>query len=161
MNNDTFQASLKLSTKLVAREEGFRDRAYRNAPQEPWTIGFGFTFWPTGTPVKEGEGMSRLFAETFLEKQIGERLRSILAVVGPRVALNPNQAAALVSLHHNIGPGNFLKSTVLRCLKKGQFQQAADAFLLWKRGNTADDLLPRRKRERTLFLKPTNGGGAA
>ncbi|EPE8993913.1 lysozyme, partial [Salmonella enterica subsp. enterica serovar Cerro] len=38
-------------------------------------------------------------------------------------------------------------------LNLNNYQAAADAFLLWKKaGNDPDILLPRRQRERALFL---------
>jgi lysozyme len=59
---------------------------------------------------------------------------------------------ACVSLAFNIGIGGFADSTVARELRearKGFGQRAADAFLLWR---NPPELLPRRKRERALFL---------
>ncbi|ELI8281136.1 glycoside hydrolase family protein, partial [Yersinia enterocolitica] len=59
----------------------------------------------------------------------------------------------LCSLIFNIGPTAFANSTVLKRLNDGDYQGAADAFLMWKKaGNNPDILLPRRQRERALFL---------
>ena len=63
---------------------------------------------------------------------------------------------ACVSLAFNIGAGAFFDSTlakILRERRRGFSERAADEFLKWKRaGSDPDMLLPRRKRERHLFL---------
>jgi lysozyme len=59
---------------------------------------------------------------------------------------------ACVSLSFNIGVDGFNRSTVareLRAARRGFGQRAADAFLLWR---NPPELLPRRRRERALFL---------
>jgi lysozyme len=63
--------------------------------------------------------------------------------------LKAHQFDALVSLAFNIGAGGFKRSTVARCLNQGDFHGAADAILMWKK---PPELLPRRRRERELFL---------
>jgi len=63
--------------------------------------------------------------------------------------LKAHQFDALVSLAFNIGAGGFKGSTVARCLNQGDFRGAADAILMWKK---PPELLPRRRRERELFL---------
>jgi lysozyme len=64
---------------------------------------------------------------------------------------------ACVSLAFNIGVAGFDSSTVareLRRARKGFGRRAADAFLLWR---NPPELLPRRKRERALFLHKRYG----
>ena len=75
------------------------------------------------------------------------------AINSANVTLNQNQYDALCSLVFNIGASAFNGSTLLRKLKAGDYTGAADQFLAWKRaGNDPDILLPRRQRERALFL---------
>jgi hypothetical protein len=71
---------------------------------------------------------------------------------GIRERLNQNQYDALVSLGFNIGTSGLAGSTVLRELNAGRARRAADAFLMWR---NPPELLPRRRRERALFLKST------
>ncbi|EXA91352.1 phage lysozyme family protein [Acinetobacter baumannii 1267820] len=47
--------------------------------------------------------------------------------------LAQNQFDALVSLTYNIGSGVFKKSTLLKRLNKGEYQGAADQFLVWNK----------------------------
>jgi len=150
------EKAVEIATRLVANEEGYRYNAYRNHPKEPWTAGFGFTRWPDGRPVKQGETMNREFATDFLRKNIPERLEAAVRAVpdGVKQKLSANQMAALVSFHFNLGDPQYQRSFTVREVKRGNFRQAADLMLNWKRGNTSNDLLPRRHRERKLFLTP-------
>jgi GH24 family phage-related lysozyme (muramidase) len=148
---------------FIKNAEGFREKAYRHKAYEkdgtwkgrwePWTVGWGFTFDEQGKPITATSTMSRERADKFLVIQLQKRAEEIMKTL-PGVVLNDNQMSALVSLHHNIGPGHWSTSSVRRYLLKGDKPKAADAFLLWKRGNTANDLLSRREKERALFLKP-------
>jgi GH24 family phage-related lysozyme (muramidase) len=67
---------------------------------------------------------------------------------------NSNQFSACVSLAYNIGLGKFATSTVLKKHKLGNYQGAADAFLLWNRGGgrVLPGLVNRREAERLLYL---------
>jgi lysozyme len=52
----------------------------------------------------------------------------------------------------NIGAGGFRGSTVVKRLNARDFGGAADAMLLWRR---PPEIIPRRRRERELFLNGT------
>ncbi len=71
------------------------------------------------------------------------------------VPLNQNQFDALVSLTYNIGSGAFNNSTLLKKLNKGDYQGAADQFLVWNKagGKVMKGLVRRREAEQALFLK--------
>jgi lysozyme len=77
--------------------------------------------------------------------------RAVSEAVGRK--LWPHRFDACVSLAFNIGTGGFRSSTVARELRERRgrnwAQRAADAFLMW---DNPAVLLPRRKRERHLFL---------
>jgi lysozyme len=63
----------------------------------------------------------------------------------------PRRAAEL-SLCFNVGTGGFRSSTVVKRLNGGDFAGAADAILMWSKPSI---LVPRRRRERELFLNGT------
>jgi lysozyme len=52
----------------------------------------------------------------------------------------------------NIGAGGFRGATVVKRLNARDFGGAADAMLLWRR---PPEIIPRRRRERELFLNGT------
>jgi len=60
-----------------------------------------------------------------------------------------HQIDALMSLCHNIGPNNIMRSEVVKHLNDGNVHKAGDAFLNW---STPPVLKKRRQIERTLFL---------
>jgi lysozyme len=70
------------------------------------------------------------------------------------VDLTPNQFGALVSFTYNLGPSNFLKSTLLKKLNNGDYEGAAKEFARWNRagGKILKGLTRRRAAEAALFL---------
>ena len=85
-----------------------------------------------------------------LERNVGERWKDY----------NPNQQAAVLSLMHNVGSGNLLKSDAFKALKSGNVEafiyeafDPEDGFVK-SGGETARGLQRRRQAERDLFLKP-------
>lgn len=134
----------------IKREEGERLKAYLDSRGIP-TIGVGHTGNVDGKPVSTGMIISSLKSSELLKGDLRWVEDSIHALV--RAPLNQNQYDALCSLIFNIGKTAFAGSTVLRQLNLGNYAAAADAFLLWKKaGKDPDILLPRRQRERALFL---------
>jgi GH24 family phage-related lysozyme (muramidase) len=73
-----------------------------------------------------------------------------------KVPINKNQQLALLSLRYNIGGTAFNKSTLLRRLNEGNFNDAAMRFAEWRlsEGKINQGLVNRREREKQLFLKP-------
>lgn len=66
-----------------------------------------------------------------------------------KTPLKEHQFDALVSFAFNIGAGGFRGSTVAKRLNARDFGGAADAMLMWRR---PPEIIPRRRRERELFL---------
>jgi lysozyme len=73
-----------------------------------------------------------------------------------KVPINKNQQLALLSLRYNIGGPAFDKSTLLRQLNAGNFNDASMRFAEWRlsEGKINQGLVNRRERERQLFSKP-------
>ncbi|MGV3346396.1 lysozyme [Enterobacteriaceae bacterium LUAb1] len=135
---------------FIKREEGERLECYTDSRGIP-TVGVGHTGYVDDSRLKKGMVITQAKSTQLLisdlawvEKNISE------AVTAP---LNQSQYDALCSLIFNIGGAAFRESTVLKKLNTGDYAGAAEAFLMWKRaGSDADILLPRRQRERELFL---------
>jgi lysozyme len=72
--------------------------------------------------------------------------------------MTDNQCAAVLSFTYNVGVHNFINSTLLRKLKEGNIQEAANQFLRWNKARVRGKLTilkgltNRRKDERNLFL---------
>jgi lysozyme len=136
----------------IKEHEGLRLKAYKDSVGV-WTIGYG----DTGPDVVEGLIITKEEVEERLRKRLREFEGYVLKYV--RVGMTQNQFDALVSLVYNIGPTNFKDSTLLKKLNAGDYQGAADQFLVWNKGRVdgklvvINGLTNRRKSERELFLR--------
>ena len=93
-------------------------------------------------------------AEALLRDDVGSFERNIQKTLG-NIELDDNQFSALVSLCYNCGAAPIKKgNTIRRTLESGDYQGAADGFLLWRKagGRVLEGLVRRRQRERELFL---------
>lgn len=131
-------------------EEGEKLIGYKDSRGIP-TVGVGHAGMVDGKPVAVGMVISKDKSSDLLRSDLQWTEKAIATNV--RVPLTQNQYDALCSLIFNIGATAFANSTVLKRLNAGDCKGAADAFLMWKKaGNDPDILLPRRQRERALFL---------
>jgi lysozyme len=130
---------------LIEHFEGKRHKAYQDS-EGNWTIGVGHlikrqTRYLLHRELSEDEVMEILYGD--LEK-CSKALESSLNTGVTRPQIN-----ALLSLCHNIGPDNFIKSEVMKYLNQGNIHKAADSFLNW---SNPPVLKKRRQIERTMFL---------
>ena len=144
--------------KLIQEFESFEATPYLDSARV-WTIGYGSTYYPNGTPVTgRDKPITREYAETIqrhviatdFEPVINELLKSEIA----SGFITQNMYDAILSLTYNIGVNGFRRSSVLRLLKQGDKENAGNAFLLWNKagGKVLKGLVNRRKKERELFL---------
>lgn len=133
---------------LIRQFEGCRLKAYK-CPAGVWTIGYG---WTHG--VKPTDQWTQAQAEEMLVKGLDQYENAVQSAIGAH-STTSNQFSALVSICYNIGAGNFVKSSMLRHHKAGDYQKAADAFLLWNKagGKGLNGLIKRRQAERALYLE--------
>ena len=136
---------------LIKHFESLRLAAYLD-PVGIWTIGYGHT-----DCVEPGMTITVAQANQFLADDLVPAETAVQDGVGD-APTNNNQFSAMVSLCFNIGAGNFAESTVLREHIAGNYEAAANAFLLWNKGTEDGELvvLPgltlRREAERKLYL---------
>jgi lysozyme len=133
---------------LIRQFEGCRLKAYK-CPAGVWTIGYG---WTHG--VKPTDQWTQSQAEEMLVKGLDQYENAVQSAIGAH-STTSNQFSALVSICYNIGAGNFVKSSMLRHHKAGDYAKAADAFLLWNKagGKVLNGLIKRRQAERALYLE--------
>jgi lysozyme len=142
---ENIMAIAKSTLEYITKEEGARNKAYKDT-RGLWSIGVGHL-------IKENE--KHLITATLTDEQVEELLRSDLkwcseAVESSvRVPLSQNQYDALYSLCYNIGSTAFKNSTVVKRINNNDIKGAAEAILMWSK---QPELLPRRKREKELFL---------
>ncbi len=137
---------------IVKAFEGLSLKAYK-CPAGIWTIGFGNTFYPNGTRVKQGEVITEsraieLLKTTldFFEKQVDNMTRD---------DLSQNQFDALVDFAYNVGHGNLKSSTLLKLVNVNPNNPAIkDEFLKWNKakGSPLKGLTRRRNSEAHLYF---------
>lgn len=112
-----------------------------------WYIGYGHS-----RGVTEGMTITEAEAEKFLRDDLRMFEQSVSRMV--EVDVSENEFSAMVCLMYNIGPGGFAESTVLRKVNEQEWEEAADAILLWNKvnGQVNEALVNRREKERALFL---------
>lgn len=137
---------------FIEHEEGSRTTVYHDS-RGFLTVGVGHLVLPQDD-LHFGDKITPQQVDEFLQKDLGW-VQDTINNNTSNIVLNQNQFDALCSLVFNIGASNFIKSSVLSDIRVGNFSSAADAFLMWRRaGSNPNELLPRRERERTLFLTP-------
>lgn len=146
---------------LITEFEGFVDHWYPD-PAHGWdvpTCCYGHTD-AAGAPyyaATKGKQFSKAEGREILAKD----LRDVEATVrnAVRVPVNENQIGALVSFTFNLGEGNFQKSTLLKKVNAGLFDEAAAEFVRWNRakGKVLKGLTRRREAEAALFSRPVEG----
>lgn len=132
--------------KLVKSFEGLYLEAYQD-PVGVWTIGWGAT-----KGIREGMKITVAQAEKMLQDELEKFEVAVANAI--KVSINDNQFSALVSFSYNLGATSLFESTLLKLLKEGKFQEAADQFPRWDKagGQPLLGLSRRRRAERALFL---------
>jgi lysozyme len=147
----------------IKRHEGTRLRVYLDSANLK-TIGTGHLLTKSelasgkihmgSEVIRWDDGITQEESDTILRSDLASA-RACVDRFAPGV--NDNQFAALVSLAFNIGNGAFEKSTLVKLLRAGDVEGAADQFLRWNRaaGQVVAGLTRRREDERSLFLAET------
>ncbi|PHM51522.1 lysozyme [Xenorhabdus sp. KK7.4] len=143
---------MEISTKgleCIKQYEGLKLKAYPDPATggTPWTIGYGHT-----KDVKPGQVITEQQADAFLHDDLQPIYITLESAV--KVPLSQGQFDALCSLIFNCGAGNFVRSTLLKKLNAGGYQDAADEFQRWNKaaGKVMNGLTKRRASERQMFL---------
>jgi GH24 family phage-related lysozyme (muramidase) len=107
---------------------------------------------PNDKPLTEAEATK--LKTDIINKDFAPKINLLLAHEIAQGKVNQNMFDAIISLAYNIGTNAFAKSSVLRNLKAGNKQAAADSFLAWNKagGKVLKGLVNRRQAERKLFL---------
>lgn len=162
----------KVGADLMHRYEGYRTRPYL-CPAHIWTIGYGHVLYQeqirlpvarvgdyTGMIRKEyplrpedNRVWSRDEIEELFSQDVSSFERGALRL-SPNLVGRQGAFDAVVSFAFNAGLGNYQRSTIRMKNNRGDFEGAADAFMMWTKGGGRElpGLVKRRKDERALFL---------
>lgn len=135
---------------FLRKREGLELTAYHGQYDPPgiFTIGYGNTTHPDGTPVRPGDRITEAMAETYLG-------RRVLTVEGPALAkhvkgwdqLGIYVQAALVSWAFNCGVAGMAGSTLVKRLNAGEpwAKVLSEELPRWHRANGKDGVLTSRR----------------
>lgn len=162
----------KAGANLMHQYEGCRNKPYL-CPAHIWTIGYGHVLYQEQIRlpmvVKEGQTTiirkefplkqedNRVWSKEEIEKLFADDVSSFeRGVLRLAPALSGHQGAfdACVSFAFNAGLGNFQRSTIRMKINRGEWKEAAEAFMQWTKGGGRElpGLVKRRKAEVALFL---------
>jgi lysozyme len=129
---------------LITGFEGYRTKAYQDQKGN-WTIGVGHLIRHQDRYMLHRE-LSDAEVRGLLHRDLEKCSEALESAI--KVMVNRQQADALHSLCHNIGPDNMVRSDVVKYINEGDKQKAANAFMNW----TNPGLKKRRQAEKALFL---------
>jgi lysozyme len=149
--------------EMLRHHEGVRVRPYR-CPALLWTVGVGHVIDPKHIGVKLEDrknlpipdGWDRTLSMDEVNKILSEDLGRFEAGVRRLCpdGLTPGRFGALVSFAFNVGLGNLQRSSIRMKHNRGEYEEAAEAFMMWTKagGKELPGLVKRRKDERNLYL---------
>jgi lysozyme len=163
----------KAGEDLMHKFEGFRSRPYL-CPAHIWTIGYGHVLYQDQIrlPVVRVEGKdvpmirkemplkpedNRVWTkqeiDDLFKKDVEHFERGVLRLV-PGVVGRQGAFDALVSISFNFGLGNLQRSTIRMKANRGDWEGAAEAFMMWTKGGgrVLPGLVRRREAEKALFM---------
>ena len=143
---------------FISKHEGLKTTAYYDEDGKVWTIGKGTTKYEDGTPVKQGDKITKEKANQLMESYIENKFIPTLEKTIPTWGeLDRNQRDALVSFAYNVGPNFYGKEgyeTITKELSSVEtLERVSAALKLYNKskGKVLDGLTKRRKAEGDLW----------
>ena len=143
---------------FITEHEGLKTTAYYDETGKVWTIGKGTTKYENGTPVKQGDKITKEKANQLMESYISNTVIPTLEKTIPTWGeLDRNQRDALVSFAYNVGPNFYGKKgyeTITKELSSvDTLERVSAALKLYNKskGKVLDGLTKRRKAEGDLW----------
>lgn len=136
---------------LIKKWEGCELSSYR-CPAGKLTIGYGTTVYPDGTPIKEGQYITKEYADVLLLDYVQKHIYPIFKKIPYDLSLD--QRRAIASLVYNIGEGAFLRSKLYKAICNKDIE---GIFKNWdwikSNGKVLKGLAKRRAEELWYFMK--------
>jgi len=136
--------------EMVKEFEGLRLKAYK-CPAAVWTIGYGHTS-SAGKPIVDAElVITKEQAEDILKRDLTQYEDGVKRLV--QIGITQNQFDALVDFAYNAGVGALQKSTLLKKVNAGKFDEVPAEFMKWTKGGGKElpGLVRRRRAEVKLW----------
>lgn len=116
--------------RLLKEYEGEWRAEARRCEGDAWEIGWGSTYYPDNTPVKEGDiCRSEAEADTLAAYCLVREAAPVWRALN--FEPNQNQIDALSILAYNVGGGAASTSSAVEAMNEGRWHDAAAMFALW------------------------------
>jgi len=141
----------KAGRDLIKQFEGCKLKAYQCSAGH-WTVGWGLTFYPDGTKVKQGDVITQERADELFDYILEDFINQIKPLI--KSLLSDNNFSAIVSFAYNVGVNNLRRSTLLRKVNANPKDPSISAeFKKWVRANgeVLKGLVRRREAEAKLY----------
>ena len=135
---------------LLKDFEGLKLRAYLD-PVGIWTVGYGHTSAAGPPAVTPGLVITQGEADEILKRDMAQYEDGVRKYV--KAALTQGQFDALVDFAYNAGVGALDKSTLLKRVNAGKFDEVPAEFMKWTKGGGRElpGLVRRRRAETKLW----------
>ena len=115
--------------RLITQFEGNPRLTARLCEGGRWELSYGVTFYPDGSPVKEGDTCTYEAAMAMFRHALSVFEDAVRRHV--KVPMNSNQFSAYVVFCYNVGEAQFASSTVLKRINERRYDDAAEAMGAW------------------------------
>jgi lysozyme len=141
--------------QLIKTFEGFHEKAYADSStaDNAFIIGYGTSFYPDGSPVKQGHLCTKQKATEYLLNEVNDIANDINDL---NLNLDSSMLNALISFIHSIGWKAFLYSNIVDLCDQDDFTNAAQEMTKWifdDSHQVIGGLIDRRRQEVRLFLQ--------
>ena len=148
---------------MISHHEGIRVRPYQ-CPALIWTVGVGHVIDQSHIKIPLAErkalpipsGWDRTLSMGEVDEILAKDLQSFESGVRRLCpdGLTPGRLGALTSFAFNVGLGNLQRSTIRMKHNRGDYDGAAESFMMWTKagGKELKGLVNRRKDEMALYL---------
>ena len=148
----------KEAIQLIKKFEGFHEKAFCDPTtgQEAYSIGYGTTYYPDGSPVKQGHLCTKQKAMEYLLQEVNIIATELKKL---NLGLDNSMLNALISFVHSVGWDPFLYSSIIDWCEQEDYIQASREITKWIFDATHQaigGLIDRRRQEVKLFLQEYN-----
>ena len=149
----------KNALTIIKTFEGFSEKAYPDPDTggAPYTIGYGTTYYPDGSEVKQGHMCTQRKALEYVLKEINVIAHELDKL---NLGLLDSMKEALISFIHSVGWEAFLYSELIDHLEASDYHAVTEEINRWifdSNHQVIGGLLDRRRQETKLFLWDLEG----
>lgn len=127
----------------IVAHESYTSAAIQPVPGDRWTYGFGSTVRADGRPVQPGDRIAPPAAVRLAIKHIAGDEVVMRRCFGELTELHPYEWDAYVDTSYTVGPDAICRSSIVRKVQQGRYDEACRTILDFKKVQGRDCSLPK------------------